>query len=573
MANFAIPGPATQRVTLQGHVKAVLLCLLAIATLAGCSSGVVDKLSATTQAALSGPKDTTLSAAQLKSLQYSAQYVRLQGAAQNVLILAYTNTHRPNNKHSANDYPQQFQQWQSKAGESLLFSSGRLVGTRGIAKPFSPYKADLMSVNRTGQQSDPLHCALTNSQNPATCNGQWQAKILWGQGQAQQTFNLTSNVTYQGQQQVQLGNGNTINAAYFTEQAQVISDSGRQDEYTNHYWYARQQLVKTAQQLVPGLPKLTTLSINLQQQPLSRAEGSHSSTLAALEQQLDVSANDNQLTWANTTYALSGNARLSQVIANLIDSPQHINWSQARLNSEHLQLRVDTLKDDLLLDLAQQHEIAIATNDTGLATASRWLYQYINNTQFNASYYLGIPYYQLRTDPSIDPVLAEPQTAHNGSWFNPGGNSDFILQLQATNNVADNSRIPSISMNNYATRLSKALEQRFASAAGAFNTDSLYRISANGDISQIPVAAYNQRQPASCWQHQVSAPTQALLAPKQDTARDCWPHRWLQADDKIVVGLTGHDQLNRRIALLAKFAQHFDPLAALTQSQEAVNVQ
>ena len=552
--------------------------------LAGCSSGVVDKITASTKAAFTAPEDTVLTERQLQNLSYAAQYVRIKHLPQNMVVLAYTNA-----EGGPQGLPQQFQQWQTSAGESLLFRNGRLVGTRGLAQPFSPFKADLISVN--GQaQTDPLRCALFNSSatalsnNPAnTCNGQWQAQMRWGEGQTQQTFYLRSDIHYQGQQSVQLGNGNRVDAAHYQEQARVTSDSGEQYDYVNHYWFAHQQLVKSTQQLVPGLPSVSTVAINLQQNPLATVEGSNSNLVAALEQQLlsntylnnsylnNSDPADNQLRYNDTNYRLNAGARLSQVIAGIVPVPQAVDWSRARLSSKHLQLRVDALKQDLLLDLAQRYEIALTRGDQALQNSTRWLYQYIDATEFNASYYFGIPYYRLRTEPAIDPVLAEPRTAHNGSWFNPAGQSEF--QLSAPTDNGTNAFTQPISLSDYANALQQQLAQRFGDQGHRFNTDQLYRISANGDIALIPVAAYNQRQPATCWEHRVSAPTHALQQPKQDTAQDCWPHRIVQDSDHIVVGLQNEDALNRRIALLAKFAAQFDPLTALAQPQEAGDAQ
>ena len=280
---------------------------------------------------------------------------------------------------------------------------------------------------------------------------------------------------------------------------------------------------------------------------------------------------DNQLRYNDTNYRLNAGARLSQVIAGIVPVPQAVDWSRARLSSKHLQLRVDALKQDLLLDLAQRYEIALTRGDQALQNSTRWLYQYIDATEFNASYYFGIPYYRLRTEPAIDPVLAEPRTAHNGSWFNPAGQSEF--QLSAPTDNGTNAFTQPISLSDYANALQQQLAQRFGDQGHRFNTDQLYRISANGDIALIPVAAYNQRQPATCWEHRVSAPTRALQQPQQDTAQDCWPHRIVQDSDHIVVGLQNEDALNRRIALLAKFAAQFDPLTALAQPQEAGDAQ
>lgn len=567
-------------------VALALLCIPLSGLLTACSSGVVNKMAATTKAAFTAPEDTVLTEQQLHDLSYAAQYLRIKELPQSMVVLAYTNA-----KAGSQGLPQQFQQWQTTAGESLLFRNGRLVGTRGLAQEFSPFSADLISVNPASNQlqPDPLRCALVNSSstvlsntpaNAATeCNGQWQAQIHWGEGQAQQTFYLHSEISYQGRQSVQLGNGNRVDAAHYQEQARVISDSGEHYHYVNHYWYAHQQLVKSTQQLVPGLPQVSTVAINRQQEPLATVEGSNSNVVAALEQQLLNTSDsaDNQLIYNDTTYQLGAGARLSQVIADIVTVPQAVDWQHARLSSEHLQLRVDTLKEEVLLDLAQRYEVAVANGDRAMQNSTQWLYQYIDRTEFTASYYLGIPYYRLRTDPAIDPVLAEPRTAHNGSWFNPSGQSQFRLyapMLKAGNvHNAPKEVTEHMSLSDYAQQLRQHLAQRFRDGGHAFNTEQLYRISANGDTALIPVAAYNQRQAATCWEHRVSAPTRSLQSAKQDTAKDCWPHRVVQNSDRIVVGLHHEDALNRRIALLAKFAERFNPLTAPVQPEEAGDAQ
>ncbi|RUO76942.1 YjbF family lipoprotein [Idiomarina seosinensis] len=237
--------------------KTILLLSTAVAV-SGCGSRVYSMID-TVDYTLFGQPDVALTSEQIKQLPYAAQYAQFGEQPRAVVMLAFIDNQL------ANRGPQY--QWAAGEDDILLTENGRMVGTRNLAGELNVIKQDL--VNLRSEQGDPLYCLTSKPQDTDGCAKSWQATAEVTTDFGRQRYGIKSQITDLQQQSIQLPNGDTVNSLKVTESvtSNGLSANGKpsQWQYNNAYWIAIDsaagEVLKTEQQLVPGLPRLKTVSL------------------------------------------------------------------------------------------------------------------------------------------------------------------------------------------------------------------------------------------------------------------------------------------------------------------------
>ena len=230
--------------------KRFFALLIVSGLLSACGSRV-SSVADTVKFAFSGPQDVTLTASQINQLNYATTYATLSGQPRAAIVLTFID-------HSA-AYGQQTQ-WAAQDDEIILLRNGRLYGTRNLRDEFSAVKYDVLGIESA--QTDPLNCYLRSAQAPQNCAKSWQAVATVTSDFRDIRYDLTSQINEVSHESVALSNA-TLDAVKVTETLTVKAQHGGSHKYKNTYWFAHHQLIKSDQQLVPELPRLTTESIKM----------------------------------------------------------------------------------------------------------------------------------------------------------------------------------------------------------------------------------------------------------------------------------------------------------------------
>lgn len=272
-----------------------------------------------------------------------------------------------------------------------------------------------------------------------------------------------------------------------------------------------------------------------------RAEPTEKATTTAVRVQLQ---NEPEV-----TYNLPASTRLSALLAEIVPVAS-TRWSHMRLGSEQLQLQLGRLHDEVLYDLKRLQSHAAKNDQPNLLQAAQQVSGQIKNSQFKASFYFQIPWNSLRLSLESDPQLR----------------TSFATEKKVDDTLIITERAPNPNVHIYgltqqlspiaaqpaeksAQVIKRIHEQQWSPAA---SNDVIWKIAANGDIAQVPVAYYNAHKPAQCYTHSEKQPL-ALVS-----GIPCFVNQQTNPADRYFIGFNENQlpqhlaQLNKKIVRLLK---------------------
>jgi len=268
----------------------------------------------------------------------------------------------------------------------------------------------------------------------------------------------------------------------------------------------------------------------------------------AYSQQLQNSIQVTGLRASNSAqqYQLPPNIRISELLNRLVADPRSVDWQRSRLGSARLQNQLNEKKQRVLAELYQLKQWGIDEGNAELTNNASRLIELTSRSDFQASYFLGIPYYEQRAQRADNPVLQEPAVNQNENV-----SSDFTLTLYPADAAGRAALVGLFSEPSLITageKLNAAIETHSLQKGAEPNIAWLIR--QNGDVAELPIAYFNRGQTAQCYPHSHTRPMRSI---DKKQAVNCWPSTELGAGDSLFVGLKGHDKLNRQLVELLKF--------------------
>ncbi|PYE30704.1 capsule biosynthesis protein GfcC [Idiomarina fontislapidosi] len=231
------------------------------------------------------------------------------------------------------------------------------------------------------------------------------------------------------------------------------------------------------------------------------------------------------VTWQKS-YELSQSERISNVYERILNDLNaedlaQINWSASRLSSDFLQARLERHRERMVEKLDQLARHWNRQDEQQVADSIKRLAAQVSRWPLQATYSFNLKPDQTRLILQQNPLL----TRADGRVFN--------WHLYSFPH--------------------KALTLGLPEDLAGVDSDFLWRALPNGTVAKQPVAYYNQRLPAACYQHDERSPMQTVNAEQAErcaikgnlihSVRLLSEH-WLTDETK---------QLDLELMLLAKF--------------------